>query len=200
MTTEGCLRVGQEAPEFTATAVFDQEFKTLKLSDYRGQYTVLFFYPLDFTFVCPTEIIAFSDRYDEFKALNTEVLGVSVDSEFSHLAWMQTDRKEGGIGDIAYPLISDIKKEISTAYNVLDPDAGVALRGLFIIDKEGIIQHSTINNLSFGRSVGETLRTLKAIQHVQNNPDEVCPAEWEEGDKTMNPDPVKSKAYFSSVS
>ena len=200
MTTEGCLRVGQVAPEFTATAVFDQEFKTVKLSDYRGQYTVLFFYPLDFTFVCPTEIIAFSDRYEEFKALNTEILGVSVDSEFSHLAWMQTDRKEGGIGDIAYPLVSDIKKEISNAYNVLDPEAGVALRGLFIIDKEGTIQHATINNLSFGRSVDETLRTLKAIQHVQNNPDEVCPAGWEEGDKTMNPDPVKSKVYFSSVS
>ena len=199
MTTEGCLRVGQEAPEFTTTAVFDQEFKTVKLSDYRGLYTVLFFYPLDFIFVCPTEIIAFSDRHDEFKALNTEVLGVSVDSEFSHLAWMQTDRKEGGIGDIAYPLVSDIKKEISNAYNVLDPEAGVALRGLFIIDKEGIIQHATINNLSFGRSVDETLRTLKAIQHVQNNPDEVCPAGWQEGDKTMNPDPVKSKAYFSSV-
>ncbi len=200
MTIEGCLRVGQEAPEFTATAVFDQEFKTVKLSDYRGQYTVLFFYPLDFTFVCPTEIIAFSDRFEDFKALNTEILGVSVDSEFSHLAWMQTARKEGGIGDIAYPLVSDIKKEISTAYNVLDPEAGVALRGLFIIDKEGIIQHSTINNLSFGRSVEETLRTLKAIQHVQNNPDEVCPAGWQEGDKTMNPDPVKSKVYFSSVS
>ena len=200
MTTEGCLRVGQEAPEFTATAVFDQEFKTVKLSDYRGQYVILFFYPLDFTFVCPTEIIAFSESHGDFKSINTEILGVSVDSEFSHLAWMQTERQEGGIGDIAYPLISDIKKEISNAYNVLDPEAGVALRGLFIIDKEGIIQHATINNLSFGRSVDETLRTLKAIQHVQANPDEVCPAGWEEGDKTMNPDPVKSKVYFSSVS
>jgi peroxiredoxin 2/4 len=199
MTTEGCLRVGQAAPEFTATAVFDQEFKIVKLSDYRGRYVVLFFYPLDFTFVCPTEIIAFSDRYEDFKKINTEILGVSVDSEFSHLAWMQTDRKEGGIGDINYSLISDLKKEISTAYNVLDPDAGVALRGLFIIDREGIIQHSTINNLSFGRSVDETLRTLKAIQYVQANPDEVCPAGWEEGDKTMNPDPIKSKVYFSSV-
>ena len=199
MTTEGCLRVGQPAPEFTATAVFDQEFKTVKLSDYRGQYVVLFFYPLDFTFVCPTEIIAFSDRHGEFKSINTEILGVSVDSEFSHLAWIQSDRKEGGIGDIDYPLVSDIKKEISDAYNVLDPEAGVALRGLFIIDKEGIIQHATINNLSFGRSVDETLRTLKAIQHVQANPDEVCPAGWEEGDQTMNPDPVKSKVYFSSV-
>ncbi|NEO70214.1 peroxiredoxin [Moorena sp. SIO3H5] len=198
-TTEGCLRVGQLAPDFTATAVFEQEFKTIKLSDYGGKYVVVFFYPLDFTFVCPTEITAFSDRFEEFKELGTEVLGVSVDSEFSHLAWIQTDRKDGGVGDLAYPLVSDIKKEISTAYNVLDPEAGIALRGLFIIDKEGIIQHATINNLSFGRSVDETLRTLKAIQYVQTHPDEVCPAGWQPGDKTMNPDPVKSKVYFAAV-
>ncbi|GBF80706.1 peroxiredoxin [Aphanothece sacrum] len=199
MTTEGYLRVGQPAPDFTATAVIDQEFQTKKLSSYRGKYVVLFFYPLDFTFVCPTEIIAFSDRYEEFTRINTEVLGVSVDSEFAHLAWIQTERKNGGVGDVAYPLISDIKKELSTAYNVLDPEAGVALRGLFIIDKEGIIQHVTINNLSFGRSVDETLRTLKAVQYVQSHPDEVCPAGWQEGDKTMVPDPVKSKIYFSTV-
>jgi peroxiredoxin 2/4 len=197
--TEGCLRVGQTAPDFTATAVVDQEFKTLKLSAHRGKYVVLFFYPLDFTFVCPTEITAFSDRYSEFKALNTEVLGVSVDSEFSHLAWIQTDRKAGGIGDIAYPLVADIKKEIASSYNVLDPDAGIALRGLFIIDKDGIIQHSTINNLSFGRSVDETLRVLQAIQHVQTHPDEVCPAGWQPGAKTMNPDPIKSKDFFAAV-
>ncbi|WP_299484927.1 peroxiredoxin [Acaryochloris sp. IP29b_bin.137] len=194
-----CLRVGQPAPDFTATAVFDQEFSEVQLSNYRGKYVVIFFYPLDFTFVCPTEITAFSDRYDAFKVLNTEVLGISVDSEFSHLAWTQTDRKSGGVGDLNYPLVSDIKKEISSAYNVLDPEAGIALRGLFIIDKEGIIQHATINNLAFGRNVDETLRTLQAIQHVQANPDEVCPAGWQPGDKTMNPDPVKSKAYFESV-
>ncbi|MDJ0578679.1 peroxiredoxin [Crocosphaera sp.] len=199
MTIEGCLRVGQAAPDFTATVVIDQEFQTKKLSSYRGKYIVLFFYPLDFTFVCPTEVIAFSDRYEEFAKINTEVLAISVDSEFSHLAWIQTPRTEGGVGDVAYPLVSDLKKEISTAYNVLDPESGVALRGLFIIDKEGIIQHSTINNLSFGRSVTETLRTLKAIQHVQNNPEEVCPADWQEGDKTMIPDPIKSKIYFSAV-
>ena len=196
---EGCLRVGQTAPDFTATAVHDQEFKTIKLSDYRGKYVILFFYPLDFTFVCPTEITAFSDRYDEFKAIGTEVLGVSVDSEFSHLAWIQSDRKSGGVGDLNYPLVSDIKKEISAAYNVLDPEAGVALRGLFIIDKDGVIQHATINNLSFGRSVDETLRTLQAIQHVQSHPDEVCPAGWQPGDQTMVPDPVKSKVFFASV-
>jgi peroxiredoxin (alkyl hydroperoxide reductase subunit C) len=196
---EGCLRVGQIAPHFTATAVVDQEFKPIKLSDYRGRYVVLFFYPLDFTFVCPTEVTAFSDRYAEFSNLNTEVLGISVDSEFSHLAWMQTDRKSGGVGDLNYPLVSDIKKEISAAYNVLDPSSGVALRGLFIIDKDGILQHATINNMAFGRSIDETLRILQAIQHVQSHPDEVCPIDWQPGDKTMNPDPVKSKIYFSAT-
>ncbi|MBW4467030.1 MAG: peroxiredoxin [Pegethrix bostrychoides GSE-TBD4-15B] len=198
-SSEGCLRVGQAAPDFTATAVYDQEFKSIKLSDYRGKYVVLFFYPLDFTFVCPTEITAFSDRHADFKAINTEILGVSVDSEFSHLAWTQTDRKSGGVGDLAYPLVADIKKEISAAYNVLDPEAGIALRGLFIIDKDGVIQHATINNLAFGRSVEETLRTLQAIQHVQSHPDEVCPANWKPGDATMNPDPVKSKEFFAAV-
>ena len=196
---EGSLRVGQPAPEFTATAVYDQEFKIVKLADYRGQYVVLFFYPLDFTFVCPTEVTSFSDRYDEFAAINAEVLGVSVDSEFSHLAWIQTERTAGGVGDLKYPLVSDIKKEISCAYNILDPEAGVALRGLFIIDKEGIIQHATINNLSFGRNVDEVLRTLKAIQYVQAHPDEVCPEGWHPGDKTMNPDPAKSKIYFEAL-
>lgn len=196
---EGCLRVGQPAPEFTATAVVDQEFKDIKLSDYRGKYVVLFFYPLDFTFVCPTEITAFSDRHQDFSAIGTEILGVSVDSPFSHLAWIQSDRKSGGVGDLNYPLVSDIKKEISLAYNVLDSNEGVALRGLFIIDKDGVIQHSTVNNLSFGRSVDETLRTLQAIQYVQSHPDEVCPAGWQPGDKTMNPDPVKSKEFFAAV-
>jgi peroxiredoxin (alkyl hydroperoxide reductase subunit C) len=200
MSQEGCLRVGQPAPDFSATAVYDMEFKTVKLSDYRGKkYVVLFFYPLDFTFVCPTEITAFSDRYDDFAKLDTEILGVSVDSEYSHLAWIQTDRKAGGVGELRYPLVSDLKKEISAAYNVLDPEAGVALRGLFIIDKEGIIQHATINNLAFGRSVDETLRTLQAIQYVQSHPDEVCPANWQPGQKTMHPDPVKSKEFFAAT-
>ncbi|WP_071518569.1 peroxiredoxin [Geitlerinema sp. PCC 9228] len=197
--TQDCIRVGQQAPDFSATAVVDQEFKTIKLSDYRGKYVVLFFYPLDFTFVCPTEITAFSDRYEEFKQLNTEVLGASVDSEFSHLAWIQKDRKSGGVGDLNYPLISDIKKEISASYNVLDPEAGIALRGLFIIDKDGVIQHATVNNLAFGRNVDEVLRTLQAIQYVQANPDEVCPAGWKPGEKTMKPDPVESKEYFAAL-
>ena len=191
--------VGLAAPDFCATAVVDQEFKEIKLSDYRGKYVVLFFYPLDFTFVCPTEITAFSDRYADFSSKNTEVLGVSVDSQFSHLAWIQTERKSGGIGDIAYPLVADLKKEIASAYEVLDEEAGVALRGLFIIDPDGVIMHSTINNLPVGRSVDETLRVLQAFQYVQSHPDEVCPANWQPGEKTMNPDPVKSKDFFAAV-
>ncbi|KAL8152965.1 hypothetical protein V2J09_010725 [Rumex salicifolius] len=186
--------VGNTAPDFEAEAVFDQEFINVKLSDYRGKkYVILFFYPLDFTFVCPTEITAFSDRHAEFEKLNTEILGVSVDSVFSHLAWVQTDRKSGGLGDLNYPLISDVTKSISKSFNVLIPDQGIALRGLFIIDKEGVIQHSTINNLGIGRSVDETLRTLQALQYVQENPDEVCPAGWKPGEKSMKPDPKLSK-------
>lgn len=196
---EEFLRVGQPAPDFTATAVYDQEFKIVKMADFRGQYVVLFFYPLDFTFVCPTEVTSFSDRHEEFAALNTEVLGVSVDSEFSHLAWIQTERTAGGVGDLKYPLVSDIKKEISCAYNVLDRESGVALRGLFIIDPDGIVQHIMMNNLSFGRNVDEVLRTLKAIRHVQSHPDEVCPEGWQPGDKTMTPDPDKSKIYFEAL-
>ena len=138
------LRVGQEAPDFSATAVYDQEFKEIKLSSLRGKWVVLFFYPLDFTFVCPTEITAFSDRYQDFSSLNTEILGVSVDSKHCHLAWIQTPRNEGGIGDINYPLVSDLKREICQAYNVLNED-GEADRGLFLINPEGIVMHTTVN-------------------------------------------------------
>ncbi|KAF8686623.1 hypothetical protein HU200_043450 [Digitaria exilis] len=172
----------------------------VKLSDYIGKkYVILFFYPLDFTFVCPTEITAFSDRYEEFEKLNTEILGVSIDSVFSHLAWVQTDRKSGGLGDLKYPLISDVTKSISKSFGVLIPSQGIALRGLFIIDKEGVIQHSTINNLAIGRSVDETMRTLQALQYVQENPDEVCPAGWKPGDRSMKPDPKGSKEYFAAI-
>ena len=191
--------VGLPAPDFTATAVVDQEFKTVSLADYRGKYVVLFFYPLDFTFVCPTEITAFSDRYADFSSRNTEVLGVSVDSQFSHLAWVQTDRKNGGLGDLNYPLVADLKKDIARDYNVLDAEAGIALRGLFIIGPDGVIRHSTINFLPVGRSVDETLRVLQAFQYVDSHPDEVCPANWQPGEKTMNPDPVKSKDFFAAV-
>tara|TARA_Y100001968_G_scaffold315757_1_gene342719 strand:- start:1585 stop:2181 length:597 start_codon:yes stop_codon:yes gene_type:complete len=198
MTTNECLRVGMQAPDFAATAVVDQEFKEIKLSQFKGKYVVLFFYPLDFTFVCPTEITAFSDRYSDFSSKNTEVLGVSVDSKFTHLAWIQTPRNEGGIGDINYPLVSDLKREICQSYNVLNED-GEADRGLFIINPNGIIMHSTINKAPVGRNIDETLRILQAYQYVESHPDEVCPAGWTPGDKTMKEDPKGSKEYFSAL-
>ena len=198
MTTNECLRVGMQAPDFATTAVVDQEFKDITLSQYRGKYVVLFFYPLDFTFVCPTEITAFSDRYSDFSSKNTEILGVSVDSKFSHLAWIQTPRNEGGIGDINYPLVSDLKREICQSYNVLNDD-GEADRGLFIINPRGVIMHSTINKAPVGRNIDETLRILQAYQYVESHPDEVCPAGWTPGDKTMKEDPKGSKEYFSAL-
>ena len=192
------LRVGQEAPDFSATAVYDQEFKEITLSGLRGKWVVLFFYPLDFTYVCPTEITAFSDRYPDFSALNTEILGVSVDSKHCHLAWIQTPRNEGGIGDINYPLVSDLKREICQAYNVLNDD-GEADRGLFLINPEGIVMHTTVNKAPVGRNVDETLRILQGYQYVAANPDEVCPANWTPGEKTMFEDPKGSKEYFSAL-
>ena len=198
MPENGCLRVGQMAPDFTATGVVDQEFKEISLSQYRGKYVVLFFYPLDFTFVCPTEITAFSDRYADFSSKNTEVLAVSVDSKYSHLAWIQTPRNQGGIGDIAYPLIADLKKEICASYNVLNDD-GEADRGLFIINPQGMVMPMTVNKAPVGRNVDETLRVLQAYQYVEANPDEVCPANWTPGDKTMLEDPKGSKEYFSAI-
>lgn len=193
-----CIRVGQQAPDFCAIGVYDQEFKQIRLSDYRGKYVILLFYPLDFTFVCPTEITAFSDSYKSFRDLNAEVLAISVDSEYCHLAWLQTDRDAGGLGDLNYPLVSDLTKEISASYNVLNEE-GKALRGLFIVDKYGIIQHALINNLDFGRDVDEALRVLKAIDYVQSHPDEVCPANWQPGDPTIVNKPKQSKNYFRAV-
>jgi peroxiredoxin (alkyl hydroperoxide reductase subunit C) len=191
------LLIGQPAPNFNAAAVVNGGFKDVSLESYRGKYVVLFFYPLDFTFVCPTEITAFADRYSEFAALNTEILGVSVDSKFSHLSWIQMDKKKGGLGgSLPYPLVSDISKQISGDYGVLTAEH-IALRGLFIIDREGVLQHSTINNLAFGRSVDETLRTLQALQYIQSNPGEVCPAGWTPGSKTMKPDQDGLKEYFA---
>jgi peroxiredoxin 2/4 len=179
-------RVGMYAPNFEAIAIINREFRRVKLSGYQGKYVVLFFYPADFTFVCPTEVAAFSDRDSEFRELNTQILGVSVDSQFCHLAWIETSRSQGGVGDLNYPLISDSTRTICNDYNVLDASTGMALRALFIIDRQGIIQHCTINNLEFGRSTEETLRSLKAIQHIQKNPSQLCPVDWQEGDPTVS--------------
>ena len=187
--------VAKPAPDFTAQAVMpDGSFKEIKLSDYKGKYVILFFYPLDFTFVCPTEIIAFSEKMDEFKKRNTEVLGVSIDSHFSHLAWRNTDRKQGGLGDIEYPLVADVNKKITYDYGVMH-EAGIAFRGLFLIDTNGIVQHQLINNLPLGRNIDEALRMVDALQFHEKN-GEVCPANWSEGSDGMKADPTGSKEYF----
>lgn len=178
--------VTKEAPDFKATAVMpDNSFKDISLSDYKGKYVVLFFYPLDFTFVCPSEIIAFDHRLQEFKSRNVEVIGVSIDSHFTHLAWKNTPVNEGGIGNVQYPLVADLKKSISSDYDVLLPD-GIALRGSFLIDKEGVVRHQVINDLPLGRNIDEMLRLVDALQFTEQH-GEVCPAGWNKGDKAMTP-------------
>ncbi len=179
--------VTKQAPDFTATAVMpDNSMKDdFKLSDYRGKYVILFFYPLDFTFVCPSEIIAFDKNLDKFKQRDCEVIGVSIDSQFSHWAWKNTPVKEGGIGNIQYPLVADLDKKISRQYGVL-LDMGVALRGTFLIDKEGIIRHAVINDLPLGRSIDEALRMVDALKFHEEHGD-VCPANWHKGEDAMTP-------------
>lgn len=190
--------VTQPAPQFKATALVDGQFKEVSLSDYKGKKVVLFFYPLDFTFVCPTEILAFSDAKAEFDARNTVVLGVSVDSHFSHWAWTQVERGQGGIKGITYPLVADLNKTIAADYGVLLP-AGIALRGLFLIDGDDqqTIRHITINDLPLGRNVEEALRLIDAIDYT-NQHGEVCPANWKKGDKAMKPTQDGLKEYASA--
>ncbi|TWT77355.1 putative peroxiredoxin [Posidoniimonas polymericola] len=189
--------VQKEAPDFTAQAVMpDGTFKELKLSDYRGKYVLLFFYPLDFTFVCPTEIIAFSEAAAKFEEKGVQILGCSVDSHFSHLAWTQTARNSGGIGATAYPLVADLSKSIARDYDVL-LDGGVALRGLFLIDKDGVVRHQVVNDLPLGRSVDEALRMVEALQYFEKN-GEVCPANWKEGSRTIKPSVDASKEFFNA--
>lgn len=186
--------VGSKAPRFSVEGVVNKEFKTYSLPHEDGKWTILIFYPLDFTFVCPTEIIAFSEAVEDFRKLRTELYGVSIDSKFSHLAWTETPRDRGGVGNIAYPLLADINRKVAELFGVLTPD-GVALRGLFLIDDEGVVQHATINNLSVGRKVGETLRLLQAYQYTKSHAGEVCPAEWEPGKATMKSDPRGLQEY-----
>jgi peroxiredoxin (alkyl hydroperoxide reductase subunit C) len=189
--------VSTEAPDFTATAVmpdnsFNNEFK---LSDYRGKYVVMFFYPLDFTFVCPSEIIAFDKQLEEFKSRGVEVIGVSTDSHFSHLAWKNTDVNNGGIGNVQFPLVADFQKIISQDYGLL-LEGGMALRGTFLIDKDGVVQHSTINNLGLGRNIDEMVRLVDALQHLEEH-GEVCPANWVKGDDAMTPTAEGVAKYLS---
>ena len=189
--------VTQEAPDFGAVAVmpdnrFDENFK---LSALRGRYVVLFFYPLDFTFVCPSEIIAFDRALEEFRKRETEIVGVSVDSQYSHLAWKKTPVEQGGIGPIRYPLVSDLSKRIARDYGVLVNDE-VALRGLFLIDRQGVVRHALVNDLALGRSVDEVLRMVDALRFHEER-GEVCPAGWREGEEAMRPTPDGVVDYLS---
>ncbi len=190
--------VSRHCPDFKATAVMGDNTinEDFKLSSYHGKYITLFFYPLDFTFVCPSEILAFDHRLEQFREKNCEVIGVSVDSPYTHLAWKNTPVDKGGIGMIRYPLVSDITKSISQAYDVLISDS-VALRGTFIIDKDGLVQHQVVNNLPLGRNVGEALRILDALQFHEKF-GEVCPVNWEKGSAGMKPTPEGVAEYLAT--
>jgi len=191
------VAIQKAAPPFSGMAVDENgNFKQIQLSDFEGKYLVFFFYPLDFTFVCPTEIIAFSDRVEEFRALDCEVLACSVDSHFSHLAWTQQPRNKGGLGKMNIPILSDLTKQVSKDYGVLLDGAGISLRGLFIIDPKGVVRQITVNDLPVGRDVDETLRLVQAFQFVDKH-GEVCPAGWKPGADTIKPGVEESKEYFS---
>ncbi len=188
--------VTKEAPDFTAQAVMpDNSMAEVTLSSFRGKYVVLFFYPLDFTFVCPSEILAFNKAVKTFAKKNAVLLGVSVDSQFSHFAWRQTPVNKGGIGEIGFPLVADLDKKIARAYDVLLNDA-VALRGLFLIDTHGVVRHQVVNDLPIGRNVDEAIRTLDALQFTEEH-GEVCPANWREGDEAMKPTAEGVASYLA---
>ena len=183
------ILVGRQAPDFTAAAVMgDGSIKEdFKLSDLKGKYTVLFFWPLDFTFVCPSEIIAHENRRKAFEALGVQLVGVSIDSPFTHFAWRQTAVNKGGIGEVGFPMVSDVKHEIVKAYGVEHPSEGVAFRASFLIDKDGVVQHQVVNNLPLGRNVDEMLRLVEALQFTEEH-GEVCPAGWQKGQSGMKAD------------
>ncbi|WP_319243051.1 peroxiredoxin [uncultured Propionivibrio sp.] len=178
--------VGKAAPDFTANAVMgNNEIRSFTLSkEIQGKYAVIFFYPLDFTFVCPSELIAFDHRLDEFKKRGVEVIGVSIDSQFTHLAWKNTPVNSGGIGQVQYPLVADVKHEICRAFDVEFGPAGVAFRGSFLIDKNGTVRHQVVNDLPLGRNVDEMLRMVDALQFTEEH-GEVCPAGWNKGKAGM---------------
>ena len=190
--------VSKKAPYFEAEAVVNGEFKKLSLNDFKGKYLCLFFYPLDFTFVCPTELHAFSDKIEEFKKRGCEVVACSIDSKFSHAAWLKTPRNQGGIESVKYPILSDMHKTIARSYGTLFEDAGVAFRGLFLIDQDQVVRHVTLNDLPLGRNVEEVIRVLDAIQYHKEH-GEVCPANWKKGDTAMKATSEGLKDYFGKA-
>ncbi len=191
--------VGKQAPDFKANAAVGGKIvKDFSLSHFRGKYVLLFFYPLNFTFVCPTELHAFNEKLEEFEKRNAQVIGCSVDSCYSHLAWLNTPKSKGGIQGVNYPIVSDINKTISTDYDVLVADQGISYRGLFLIDKEGTVRHQIVNDLPIGRSVDEALRTLDALIYHEKH-GEVCPANWQAGKSSMKPTQEGLEKYFAAT-
>ncbi|BBO66958.1 alkyl hydroperoxide reductase [Desulfosarcina alkanivorans] len=191
--------VGKPAPDFTAPAVLPsgEIVEAFKFSDLKGRYAVLFFWPLDFTFVCPTEILAHDRRMEAFKKRGVEVVGVSIDSQFTHFAWRTTAVDEGGIGAVRFPMVADVKHEITRAYGIEHPDVGVAMRASFLVDRDGMVQHQVVNNLPLGRNVDEMLRMVDALQFTEEN-GEVCPAGWNRGDDGMTPDTQGVADYLAA--
>lgn len=190
--------VGKKAPYFEAEASIGQDFKNIKLDDFKGKYLCLFFYPLDFTFVCPTELHAFSEKISEFKERNCELIACSIDSKFSHAAWLRTPKDKGGIDGVAYPILSDVHKTIARSYGTLFEEGGVAFRGLFLIDPNQVVRHVTINDLPLGRNVDEAIRVLDAIQYHEEH-GEVCPANWKKGSKAMKATNEGVSGYLAST-
>ena len=193
------LQIGKIAPNFITMGIYRNRLGKIRLSDYHGKkYVILIFYPANFTSISPTELTKLSDKISEFRKLSTQILAISVDSPFSHLHYLLSKRSQGGLGSLNYPLISDLNQKITNKYRLLTAD-GFALPGVFIIDKEGIIQYYTVNNLLCGRSVTELLRILKAIQYIKENPGHGCPVDWNSGDQIVNSHPLKSKPYFKKI-
>lgn len=192
-------QIGKSAPNFLTVGVYKKKLGKIRLSDYRGKkYVLLVFYPANFTPVSPTELVALSDRIKEFRKLSTQILAISIDSPFSHLRCLLSSRDEGGLQDLKYPLVSDLTQTITNDYKLLTDD-GMAFPGLFIIDKEGVIQYYTVNNLLCGRSINEILRILKSIQYVKQHPGQACPVDWKYGDKILYSHPLKSRIYFKEL-
>jgi alkyl hydroperoxide reductase subunit AhpC len=193
----------QKSPYWSGMAVENQKFVKINSEQYKGKYLVMIFYPFDFTYVCPTELISFSDNIERFKMINTNIIGISTDSHFTHLAWIKTSRSEGGLGKINFPLLADISKKVSRNFGVLVEDKdddmyGAALRGLFIIDEKGVLRSFTVNDAAVGRSIDETIRLIEAFQHSDQFGD-VCPSNWKPGDSTIKPDPEQKNEYFQKT-
>ena len=193
------LQIGKVAPNFLTVGIYKNRLGKIRLSDYYGKkYVLLVFYPANFTSVSPTELIQLSDRIDDFRQLSTQILAISVDSPFSHLHYLLSSRSQGGVGKLNYPLVSDLNQTITKEYNLLTND-GLSFPGIYIIDKEGIIQYYTVNNLLCGRNIDELLRVLKSIQYIKENPGQACPVDWKNGDQILYSHPLKSRIYFKKL-